>query len=495
MLQQHERRVVIAAVVGDAELAVGVVGGAGLAVFGHHGVGGEGTEAGAASVVVQEQERAAAVGDDVFDGLLQLVAVFGGAERETVEKGVTVHADDRGVGGAGFAMGEDDEILAGDDVVIDVDAEPVGRGEQIDDGVLRVLFFEGGESVGGDFDEVAFVPDELIAEDERARAGHVALDGTVFEERFKLGLGEEDVVVHRLHREEVARRIDEAARLGERVGFEEDDRLGREGAFDGGGGRALEDVATGGLGRKIGKVEGAGLEFERFGAGDGNVLGAEGVEFVGVVGEDDERRGDAEQVADVGDAIVVAVVLFEAHRGVGLEGGKLIEGSLDEHAVAGFTDVADAAAFLHEVEKDAAAFFGDDLEGAFELLNAIAVAAAEGFAGDAGGVDAGVESFGTADVAEREGDDVVLVYQVLEDVGAKRTVARVERTGGEVKRGAVERAFVQNLGGESAAGRMLQLRDERREIGRWGAVGGGVERNDLGHAWAAESGIQRTEDR
>jgi hypothetical protein len=135
-------------------------------------------------------------------------------------------------------------------------------------------------------------------------------------------------------------------------------------------------VPAGGLRREVSEVEGRRLELEGFGTGNGNALGFQSVDFVGVISEDDEGCRDTEKVADLGDVVVIAVVFFEAHRGISLKGRKLVERRLDEHAVAGFADVADATAFLHQVEDDAVALLRDDLECPFELLHAIAVAAA-----------------------------------------------------------------------------------------------------------------------
>ena len=100
---------------------------------------------------------------------------------------------------------------------------------------------------------------------------------------------------------------------------------------------------------------------------------------------------DAEQVADVGDVLVLAVVLLEAHDPIGLEGGEAVVRRLHEHAVARLGHVAYAAALLHEVEEDAVALRGDDLERTLQLLHAIAVAAAQRLAGHAGRMHAGVQ--------------------------------------------------------------------------------------------------------
>ena len=239
-------------------------------------------------------------------------------------------------------------------------------------------------------------------------------------------------------------------------------------------------MSAGGLGGEVGEVERRRLEFERLGAGDDEALGAHGLDLVGIVGEDGERRGDAEQVVDMGNVLVVAVVLFEADGGVSLKSGQLVERSLHEHAVAGLADVADASAFLQKIEEDAGAFFGDDLERAFKLLHAIAIAAAQRLAGDAGGVQAGVKGLGADHVAMGERDDVVLVDQILENIGAKESVAGVERAGGQIKRGAVNRTLIEGTRGNHAAGRVLQFGDEFGEIrivAGGGGCGGGHGKN------------------
>jgi len=69
-----------------------------------------------------------------------------------------------------------------------MDAEPVGRREQINDRIQRVVPLKRGEIIGLDLDEKAIVTDQLIAEHEGLRSGHVAVDGFLFEELFKLFL-------------------------------------------------------------------------------------------------------------------------------------------------------------------------------------------------------------------------------------------------------------------------------------------------------------------
>ena len=331
-----------------------------------------------------------------------------------------------------------------------------------------------GEGGGVDFNQEAVVADELITEHQRIFAGHVAIGVLGLGKNFaELELGEEDVVVHRLHGQEVAGGVDEALGLGEGVGAEGFNGLGREGAFDEGFGRALENVSAGGLRSEVGEVEGRGLKLERFCARYFQALVAQGGDLVGVVGQDDPGGFDAEQVADVGNVFVVPVILFEPHGGVGGEGGDLIERGLDEHAVAGLADVADAAAFLKEIEEDAVALFGDDLESALELLHAVAIAAAQGLGSDATGVEAGVKGGGGGNVAVGEGDDVMFVDDVLENVGAEEAETGVEKAIGDVERGAVNGPFFESGGLEDGAGGVLEVADEAGKFRGDGA--GGIE--------------------
>lgn len=130
----------------------------------------------------------------------------------------------------------------------------------------------------------------------------------------------------------------------------------------------------------------------------------------------------------------------------------------------GLSDVADAASFLHQVEDDSVTLPGDQPEGAFELFPAVAVAAAQGFARNAGRVKAGVEGRRRRDVSVREGDDIVTINQVLKDVRPEDTEARLEIAGGDEQGVPVQRMITgDGRAGGGAAG-MLQPFDQGGEF-------------------------------
>ena len=75
-------------------------------------------------------------------------------------------------------------------------------------------------------------------------------------------------------------------------------------------------------------------------------------------------------------------------------------------------------------------------------------------------MQARVEELGVDDVAVREGDDVVLVDDVLENVGVESAEAGVERTVGDIDGLAVERTFVACDRGKDTAAGVLKFADE-----------------------------------
>ena len=81
-----------------------------------------------------------------------------------------------------------------------------------------------------------------------------------------------------------------------------------------------------------------------------------------------------------------------------------------------------------------------------------------------------VEAFGAGDVAVGHGDDVVFIDDVLENVGAEQAEAGVELAFGYKQRGAVERTFVEQLGGEDGTGGVLQLGQGKRESTRAASI-------------------------
>ena len=114
---------------------------------------------------------------------------------------------------------------------------------------------------------------------------------------------------------------------------------------------------------------GIGVEFEGKLLGDFEAVAVEADDFLGVVGEEADFA-HPEVVEDLGAHAVVAEVGGEAEFFVGLD---CIEAFLLEFVGVNLGGESDAAAFLAEVEEDAA-FLGDELHGGVELSAAIAAA-------------------------------------------------------------------------------------------------------------------------
>jgi len=190
----------------------------------------------------------------------------------------------------------------------------------------------------------------------------------------------------------------------------------------------------GGLGGQVRQVEGGGFELDGLGPDHLEPLSPHGFNLVRIVGQQDEPSLlEAEQRGCMHHIFVIAVVLFQAHGRIGLEGGNPVLAGLHQHAVPRLGNVADAPALLHEVEQNPVFALGDGFQGPLELLHAVAIAAPEGFAGDAGRVDPGMQSLSGAQVAVGQSDDVSLVDEVLEDMRLEGAIAGVEGAGGHIQ--------------------------------------------------------------
>jgi hypothetical protein len=122
--------------------------------------------------------------------------------------------------------------------------------------------------------------------------------------------------------------------------------------------------------------------------------------------------------------LVVAGVGVEAQLQVGFD--RVGAGFL-QAVGADLVDQADAAAFLAQVEQDAAAFGGDFLQRAFELGAAVAALREHHVAGQAFRVDARQRRLAAAEVAQRHGQ-VFLAGRVL-DEGVQRELRPRRRQG------------------------------------------------------------------
>jgi len=97
-----------------------------------------------------------------------------------------------------------------------------------------------------------------------------------------------------------------------------------------------------------------------------------------------------------------------------------------------------------------------------------------------------VEFLRVDDVAVGQGDDVVLVDDVLKNVRMEKTETGVERTVGDIECLAVERTFIARDRREHTAACVLKFPDEFGKIGwRCGLRRGvGIEADDFAHACA-----------
>ncbi len=166
----------------------------------------------------------------------------------------------------------------------------------------------------------------------------------------------------------------------------------------------LERVARVRLRRQVVAVERRRWGDERRGTGDGRARGDERSHLLRVVGEQDQPGADAQQRSERRHLVVAPDVRAETHLGVGLEGREALAARLYQHAIARLGGEPRAASLLQQVEDDAASGVRDPGECGVELFRAVAVAAAERFAGHARRMDASEERRGRRDVARGEGD-------------------------------------------------------------------------------------------
>lgn len=127
---------------------------------------------------------------------------------------------------------------------------------------------------------------------------------------------------------------------------------------------------------------------------------------------------DAEVLEDLGADSVVAEVGGVAEFFVGFDG---VVTFLLKFVGFDFSGETDAAAFLAEVEEDAA-FFGDLTEGAVELFAAVAAAGAEDVTSEALGVDANKGGGVGADRSVDEGEVVAVVKVGVVEVAVEVAV-------------------------------------------------------------------------
>ena len=239
-----------------------------------------------------EDSAARAVADEGAHGRVPAAPVrAAAAERKALEQRLALHADERH-GGLQPAVGEHDTLAAGRHVEVGVQPEPVRRSALA-----------------------------AVAQCDRAAGTTPCARGAARRERHGIGVGD---------------LLRQQGRLGRAVSVR-------------------ERVPGARLGGEVVGVEGRGRMPQRHDTSDPDAVGLERGDLVGVVGQQLEGGGDAEQPAREADLVVAAAVVREPHPRVGLEGGETVPARLHHHAIARLGDEAGAAPLLHEVEDDAAA--------------------------------------------------------------------------------------------------------------------------------------------
>jgi len=159
---------------------------------------------------------------------------------------------------------------------------------------------------------------------------------------------------------------------------------------------------------------------------DANAGGFELVHFFGIIGEQADFAG-AEFFEDFGGEAVFAGVGGKAEGFVGFDG---VQALVLQLIGAEFIHEADAAAFLGEIDENAAGGLADFAEGEFELGAAIAALGAEHVTGEALGMDAHEGCGAGAEVAADEGDGFFLWAAAGEAADGEAAPLSGERGGG-----------------------------------------------------------------
>ena len=155
--------------------------------------------------------------------------------------------------------------------------------------------------------------------------------------------------------------------------------------------------------RQIAAIVGVDRGLERHAAGDLDTGLGEAVDLGRIVGEQHHPVA-AEHLQHADRDAVVALVIVEAERGVGVH---RVEAAVLKLVGAHLVGETDAAAFLREIEDDAAAGLLQPRQRKLELIAAIAAPRAEHVAGETGRMDAHRHRLGEVRLADDHRDRAV----------------------------------------------------------------------------------------
>ena len=181
------------------------------------------------------------------------------------------------------------------------------------------------------------------------------------------------------------------------------------------------------LGLEVEFVFSGGRDLDGDALGDGDAVLADVVDLLRVVCQEADMCR-AKISKDLCACHVLAKVGSEAELEIRFDG---VIAFVLQGIGADLIDEADAAAFLTQVDEDAATFFGDLAHGCGELLSAVAAERPEAVAGEAFGVDAAEDGRSVIDLPHGEGDVVLAIHAVHEAVDLKVAVLGREFGGGD----------------------------------------------------------------
>ena len=169
------------------------------------------------------------------------------------------------------------------------------------------------------------------------------------------------------------------------------------------------------LGRQVSARRIRRGDFERQPLGDRQAVPFDPHQLARVVAEQ-THRADAQLAQDLDTHSVIALIRFEAEPLVGLD---RVEALVLELVRANLVREPDAAAFLIQIQQDAAAFLGDPLHGRIELGAAVTADRVQSVAGQARRVDADEDVRAVLDIAANERDVRLVIDLILERVDAE----------------------------------------------------------------------------
>ena len=193
-----------------------------------------------------------------------------------------------------------------------------------------------------------------------------------------------------------------------------------------------------GFGVEIVLVFGVAADQQRQALGDVDAAVAHGLQFFRIVGQQ-AHGSDAEMIVNVLGDGKVAGIDRQAERKVGFDG---VHALILQGVGADFVDQADAAAFLAQIDDNAAAFGLHRAHGSLKLGAAVAFLRCQRVAGQAFGVDAREHGGAVAPVAHGQGDVFLAAAAVFKTVHGEHAVFGGQAAGSKVSDGVIHKAFL-----------------------------------------------------